>query len=74
MSDRPVVVPDFECRRCGCRTFSKGEARVATGFLGRFFNVSSGRFVTASCNDCGLTEFYKRDSSALGNILDFLGG
>jgi predicted nucleic-acid-binding Zn-ribbon protein len=60
--------------RCGCTTFSKGEARVATSFLGRFFNVESGRFITASCNRCGYTEFYKRSSTISGNILDFLHG
>jgi predicted nucleic-acid-binding Zn-ribbon protein len=74
VSERPVVIPDYRCHRCGCETFHKGEARVSTGFLGRFFNVSSGRFITASCNRCGYTEFYKRDSSTVGNILDYLGG
>jgi len=72
-TEDPVVIRDYKCHRCGCGTFSKGEARVATSFLGRLFNVESGRFVTASCNRCGYTEFYKRDSSTIGSILDFLG-
>jgi predicted nucleic-acid-binding Zn-ribbon protein len=65
---------DFQCARCGCNTYTRGEARVATSFWGRLFNVESGRFVTASCKRCGYTEFYKSDSSTIGNILDFLNG
>src|SRR5262245_53241205 len=71
--EAPVFIKDYKCHRCGCETFSKGEARVATSFLGRLFNVESGRFITASCNLCGYTEFYKRGSSTFGNILDLLG-
>jgi predicted nucleic-acid-binding Zn-ribbon protein len=72
-ADDLVLIRDYRCLRCGCETFSKGEARVATSFLGRLFNVEAGRFITASCNRCGFTDFYKRSSSTLGNILDFLG-
>jgi predicted nucleic-acid-binding Zn-ribbon protein len=74
MPEDLIAKRDYRCDRCGCTTYSRGEARVATSFLGRLFNVESGRFVTASCNRCGYTDFYKRDSSMAGNILDFLQG
>lgn len=74
MPDELLTKIDYRCLRCGCHTYSRGEARVATGFWGRLFKLERGRFVTASCNRCGYTEFYKRDSSAVGDILDFLHG
>ena len=74
MPTEELAQAKYRCLRCGGETYSRGEARVATGFWSRLFNLERGRFLTASCNRCGYTDFYKRDSSAVGNLLDFLHG
>jgi predicted nucleic-acid-binding Zn-ribbon protein len=50
---------------------------VATGTAGggltKFFNIQNKKFTTISCTKCTYTEIYKTDTSALSNVLDFLG-
>ena len=64
-------VRDWRCPRCGGTAFSAGEARMSGGFFSSLFDVQGKKFVTAECDNCGYTEFYKRTSSTAGKILDF---
>jgi predicted nucleic-acid-binding Zn-ribbon protein len=44
---------------------------MSGGFFSSLFDVQGKKFVTAECDNCGYTEFYKRTSSTAGKILDF---
>ncbi len=50
---------------------------VATGTAGggltKCFTIQNKKFTTISCTKCTYTEIYKTDTSALSNVLDFLG-
>ena len=65
------MIEGYECRFCGCRTFTKGEMRAASGFFSSLFDVQSSRFDTATCNECGHTELFKRNVGTATKILDF---
>ena len=47
-----------------------GEARVAGGFWSKIFDVQGTKFTTVTCTRCRHTEFFKADSSTMGNIFD----
>ncbi len=62
----------YLCPKCGGTSFESSEMRATGGFFTKIFNVQTKRFTTISCRQCHFTEFYKADSSTLGNIFDFL--
>jgi predicted nucleic-acid-binding Zn-ribbon protein len=45
--------------------------RVSGGFWSRIFDVQNKKYSAITCDQCGFTEFYKRDASTLGNVFDF---
>lgn len=63
------------CMKCGSTNADTKEvAMTGTGFS-KFFDVQNNQFTIVFCENCGYTEFYKKDSSTAGNVLDFfLGG
>ena len=63
----------FSCTKCGHDQFEADEIR-ATGKFSRFFDVQNKKFTAVSCTQCGFTEMYRGESSALGNILDLFAG
>ena len=66
---------DTVCPKCNSGKLSTGEVRMAGGGLSRLFDVQNKRFETVSCDECGYTEFYKKDRDRAGEVLDlFLGG
>jgi len=62
---------NFRCPKCGNNTYETGEMRATGSFLSKIFDVQSNKFTTVVCSRCKYTEFYKADSSMLGNIFDF---
>ena len=48
--------------------------RGGGGNLAKFTDVQSKKLATVSCQQCGYGEFYKGETSMLGNILDFFVG
>jgi predicted nucleic-acid-binding Zn-ribbon protein len=63
------------CVKCGSDSVSEGEVRMTGGGLSRFFDVQNNVFETVSCDECGYTEFYRKDRDKAGEVLDFfLGG
>jgi predicted nucleic-acid-binding Zn-ribbon protein len=64
-----------ECPKCGNGSFSSKEVRMTGSGLSRFFDVQTNRFDAVSCEECGYTEFYSKERSKKGEVLDFfLGG
>jgi hypothetical protein len=62
----------YVCPKCGNTSYIKDELRATGSYLTKLFNVQNKKYVTISCNRCGYTEFYRKESSMLGNIFDFL--
>ena len=62
---------NYLCPKCSGSKYEIGQMRAAGGFLTKVFDVQSKRFTSVTCERCRYTEFYKADSSMLGNIFDF---
>ena len=66
---------NYKCPKCGGTQCDVGEMRAAGGFWSKIFDVQGQKFTSVVCNKCKYTEFYKAESSMLGNIFDlFTGG
>lgn len=63
----------FRCPKCSSTEYTQDEIRTSGG-LSRFFDVQNKKFIAVSCQKCGFTEFYKKMSSTLGNVVDFFFG
>jgi len=61
----------YSCPKCDNTTFDASEMRATGGFLSKIFDVQTKRFTTVTCRSCFYTEFYRRDSSQVGNVFDF---
>lgn len=63
------------CVKCGSTDAETKEvAMTGTGFS-KFFDVQHNKFLVVYCKNCGYSEFYNRETSTAGNVLDFfLGG
>lgn len=64
----------WSCPKCLNRNYETGEIRVSGGFWSRIFDVQNKKYTAVSCEKCSYTEFYKGNSSTLGNIFDFFTG
>lgn len=64
--------PNYRCPKCNNNTYLVGEMRAAGGFWSKIFDVQGAKFASITCQQCKYTEFYKGDSSVLGNIFDFM--
>ena len=64
----------FQCPKCQNRDYELGELRGAGGFWSKIFDVQGARFTAVTCSRCRHTDFYKADSSLLGNIFDLFTG
>ena len=62
---------DYRCPKCGNNNYETGEIRATGGALSKIFDVQNLKFTSVTCNRCKYTEFFKADSSMLGNIFDF---
>jgi len=61
----------WQCPKCGNTTFQQDIMRATGGRFAKIFDVQNRKFTTITCNRCSYTEFYRGDTSTLGNILDF---
>jgi len=61
----------YRCPKCSNVQYEVGEMRAAAGFWTKIFDIQSARFTSVTCGQCKYTEFFKADSSTLGNIFDF---
>lgn len=62
----------FVCVKCGNTEYEVDQIRTTGGYLAKLFNVQNKKFVVVSCTNCGYSELYKRKTSTLGNVVDFL--
>lgn len=62
---------DYVCPKCGSRSYELGEIRATGGIVSKIFDVQTEKYTAVTCSRCKYTEFYKADSSMLGNIFDF---
>ncbi len=67
------MVGKWECPKCKNDSYEMDEIRTTGGALSKFFNVQNKKFVAITCTKCKYTEFYKGETSTLGNIIDFFG-
>lgn len=72
-SEKHMEHRNWECPKCGNRSFETDQMQSTGGWFAKFFNIQNRKFTTLSCLRCHYTEMYKTESSALGNILDFFG-
>ena len=63
---------EWNCPKCGCQQYTKDQLQATGGNFSKIFDVQNKRFITISCEKCGYTEFYRSQTSAGMNILDFL--
>jgi predicted nucleic-acid-binding Zn-ribbon protein len=63
-------IMNYRCPRCSQTVCDVGEMRAAGGFWSKIFDVQGAKFSSVTCENCKYTEFYKSDTSTLGNIFD----
>ena len=63
----------YECVKCSSDRYETDEITTTGSTFSKFFNVQNRKFTAVSCRRCNYTEFYKGDTSTLGNIVDFFG-
>ena len=61
----------YRCPKCSGTAYEVGEIRAAGGFWSKIFDVQGKKFTTVICSHCGYTEFFRGNTSTLGNIFDF---
>lgn len=64
----------FICPKCSTTAYELDEMRATGGAFAKVFDVQNKKFTLVSCKQCGYTELYKRKTSTMGNIFDFLVG
>jgi predicted nucleic-acid-binding Zn-ribbon protein len=62
----------YSCPKCDNTSYIRDELRATGSYLAKLFDVQSKKFITISCDHCGYTEFYRKQSNILGNVFDFL--
>ena len=70
----PSIPFTFKCPKCAGSEYEQGKAYMSGGFWSKIFDVQGKRFDTASCKQCGYTEFYKKEKRKGENVLDFFTG
>ena len=63
-------IMNYRCPKCSQTVCAVGEMRAAGGFWSKIFDVQGAKFSSVTCENCKYTEFYKADTSTLGNIFD----
>lgn len=66
-----MVPISYKCPKCSNNRYEIGEMRATGGFWSKIFDVQGQKFTAVTCTQCKYTEFFKTDSSMLGNIFDF---
>ena len=64
---------NWQCPKCNNTSFDTDQFTATGGAFSKFFNIQNKKYTALTCTQCRYTEFYKADTSTLGNILDFFG-
>ncbi|WP_066188002.1 MULTISPECIES: zinc ribbon domain-containing protein [Gracilibacillus] len=62
------------CMKCGSRNADQKEVAMTGTGLSKMFDVQHNRFIVVYCTDCGYSEFYNKEASTAGNVLDLFFG
>lgn len=63
------------CFKCGSTDAETKEVAMTGSGFSKLFDVQHNKFLVVYCKNCGYSEFYNKETSAAGNVLDFfLGG
>ncbi len=62
------------CPKCQNTAYETDQFAATGGGFSKIFDVQNKKFQTVSCTNCGYTEIYKRKTSTIGNIFDFITG
>ncbi|WP_026584814.1 zinc ribbon domain-containing protein [Bacillus sp. J33] len=62
------------CIKCGSSNAAQKEVAVTGTGLSKMLDIQHNRFLVVYCKNCGYSEFYNKNSSAAGNVLDFFFG
>ena len=62
---------NWRCPKCGHTAFETDVMRATGGRFAKIFDVQNRKFTTVTCSRCTFTEFYRGDTSTLGNVFDF---
>ena len=66
-----MATDKYVCPKCGNTSFETDTIRTTGGALAKIFDVQNKKFTTLTCTRCKYTEFFRGDTSTLGNIFDF---
>lgn len=61
----------YKCPKCGGVHYETDTIRTTGGAFAKIFDVQNKKFTVVTCANCGYSELYKGQTSALGNIFDF---
>lgn len=62
------------CMKCGSRNAAQKEVAMTGTGLSKMFDIQHNQFVVVYCKNCGYSEFYNKQSSTAGNVLDLFFG
>lgn len=64
----------YYCEKCGHEHYTSDQFQATGGNFSKIFDIQNKKFITISCQQCGFTELYRRETEAGWNVLDFLIG
>ncbi|UII57357.1 zinc ribbon domain-containing protein [Cytobacillus spongiae] len=62
------------CIKCGSRDAAQKEVAMTGSGISKLLDIQNNKFLVVSCKKCGYSEFYSKESSTAGNVLDFFFG
>lgn len=62
------------CVKCGSRDAGQKEVAMTGTGLSKMLDIQKNKFLVVYCKKCGYSEFYNREASLGGNILDLFFG
>ncbi|GEL77724.1 zinc ribbon domain-containing protein [Tenuibacillus multivorans] len=62
------------CIKCGQNDVGQKDVAMTGSGLSKMFDVQHNKFTVIYCKNCGYSEFYNKNASKAGNIVDFFFG
>ena len=60
----------WKCPKCSCEKYDTDTIATTGTGLSKLFDVQNRKFTAVICNNCTYTEFYRAETSTLGNVFD----
>lgn len=61
---------NWRCAKCGNSEFDTDVMSATGGGFSKIFDIQNKKFTSVTCTRCQYTEFYRAETSSLGNIFD----